>query len=305
MGIKSVDNVMDGFGKLPIKEFKLKTMVDSPSIVMVAKRGSGKSWITRSIMYHFKDIPMGIIIAPTDKMNTFYGKFFPDSYIYYEYTSETIEKLLKRQQIMIEKEKQKAKEGKKVDPRAFIIMDDCLASRGTWMRDQPITELLFNGRHFRVMYILTMQFPLGITPELRGNFDYVFLMKEDVISNLKRIYDHYAGAFPTFDAFRQVFDQLTDDFGAMVINNRGARKSFVEKIFFYKAPNLDNVKVDFGHKQFRKYHEKNYDKNWRNKGQEMDIVDYCMKKKKDRGQLKIDIVHENKDDYGDFQNMNF
>ena len=33
-------------------------------------------------------------------------------------------------------------------------MDDCLSKRGTWMKDQPITELLFNGRHYEIMYIL-------------------------------------------------------------------------------------------------------------------------------------------------------
>ena len=36
-------------------------------------------------------------------------------------------------------------------------MDDCLASKGSWMRDQPISTLMFNGRHYEIMYILTMQ----------------------------------------------------------------------------------------------------------------------------------------------------
>ena len=86
--------------------------------------------------------------------------------------------------------------GKIIDPRTYIVMDDCLSSKGSWMRDKPILELLFNGRHYEIMYILTMQFPLGIPPDLRVNFDYIFLMAEDTLSNLKRIFDHYAGCFP-------------------------------------------------------------------------------------------------------------
>ena len=88
----------------PIHEFNLKDMVDHPAIVMVAKRGSGKSWVVRAILaYYAKKIPVGIIIAPTDAMNGFYNSFVPDSFIYYEFKSETIEKLLNRQNDIIER----------------------------------------------------------------------------------------------------------------------------------------------------------------------------------------------------------
>jgi len=285
MTVKDVD--LNGEDKLPINEFKLESMCPNPSIVMIAKRGSGKSWVCRAILNHFRDIPVGLIIAPTDRMNCFYGNFFPDSYIHYCYKSEIIEKLLYRQEIMIDKKKKKQKQGKAVDPRAFIIMDDCLSKKGTWMRDPPIYELLFNGRHYDLMYILTMQYPLGITPELRCNFDYIFLLAEDFVSNLKRIYDHYAGMFPNFDSFRQTFGQLTDDFGCMVISNRGARRSFLEKVFWYKSPEITD-EIVLGCRQFRKYHELNYDPNWRAKRKLFDINEFCQKKKRDKGTLKIE-----------------
>ena len=267
-----------GNKKLQIKQFHLTSMVENPAIVMIAKRASGKSWVCRDILKNFKDIPVGIIIAPTEKMANppFYSAFFPDSYIHYEYKSETIERVLYRQDIMIEKQKQKEKDSKFIDPRAFILMDDCLSKKSSWMKDQPIMELLFNGRHYRLMYILTMQFPLGITPELRCNFDYIFLLAEDFYSNLKRLYDHYAGMFPTFDSFRTVFKELTNDFGCMVIVNRGARSTFLEKIFWYKASNDDVGMI--GCNQFIKHHDKNFDPEWRKKNKKYDIMEMCGKK---------------------------
>ena len=110
---------------------------------------------------------------------------FPDLFIHYKYKSEIIERILYRQQVIIEKRKKKKKFGKKVDPRAILVMDDCLSSKGSWMKDEPIMKMFFDGRHYKVMYILTMQFPLGISPELRGNFDYIFLLAEDFYSNQK------------------------------------------------------------------------------------------------------------------------
>ena len=283
---------LDGNKSLPIREFKLESMCENPAIVMIAKRASGKSWVCRSILKHFKDIPVGIIIAPTEKMATppFYSDFFPDSYIHYEYKSETIEKLLVRQDIMIEKKIDREKDGKcGVDPRGFILMDDCLSKKGSWMKDQPIMELLFNGRHYQLMYMLTMQFPLGITPELRCNFDYIFLLKDDFYSNLKRLYDHYAGMFPTFDSFRLVFKELTSNFGSMVIVNRGACDNFLDKIFWYRAQN-DSVGM-IGCNQFVKHHDNNYDNEWKKKKRGLDIMDIANKRGKTKTpEFKIDKI---------------
>lgn len=273
--------------KLEIKEFMLDSMCDDPSIIMIAKRGSGKSWVTRAILSHFSKIPVGIIIAPTDRMNCFYGNFFPNSFIYYEYKSEILEKILSRQIMMIKKAKEKKEQGKFLDSRAFIVMDDCLGQKKNWVKDSLIQELLYNGRHYRIMYILTMQFPLGISPELRSNFDYIFLLAEDFISNLKRIYDHYAGIFPDFYSFRQVFAQLTDQYGSMVIINRGTRDTFLDKVMWYRAGDLSKLDIKFGCKQFQKYHEKNYNPNWENKCRLFDINTYCAAKKQNKSFIDV------------------
>ena len=60
---------------IPIKQFHLSDIVPHASICMIAKRGSGKSWVCREIIKYFSDIPGGVIIAPTDEMNSFYGTF--------------------------------------------------------------------------------------------------------------------------------------------------------------------------------------------------------------------------------------
>jgi len=276
--------------RLPIKMFSPDMFIGSPSIVMIAKRGSGKSWIVRALLEHFKNIPVGCIIAPTDKESGFYGEFFPETYIHYEFKPETLEKIFARQSLIKDKAKQKELEGKTIDTRSFVVMDDCLASKSAWLKDPTIQKIFFNGRHYEIMYILTMQFPLGITPDLRSNFDYIFLLAEDIVSNQKRIYEHYAGMFPTFEAFRQVFAQLTDDFGAMVIVNRGAKKTFFDKIFWYKAPNLENMHTTFGHKQFDDFHKQNFNEDWKKSSGGFNVDEYMMRKKKNKGRITIDKV---------------
>lgn len=264
---------------LPIEEFKLESMVLNPSICMIAKRGSGKSWVCRSILKHYKHLPCGLIISPTDEMNSFYGNFFPDLYIHYEYKSEILINLFNRQKDIIKKCKYYFEKQKKVDPRSFLLMDDCMAEGNVWKKDKQILQIFYNGRHYGIMFILTMQEPLGIPPSLRSNIDYVFILFTDFYTNQKKIFEHYAGMFPTFDFFRQVFLQLTDDYGCMVIVNRGAKRNLIEKIFYYKA--IDDEKmVDIGCKQFRQYHNYNYNKHYDDEDKKFDINDYGPKSNK-------------------------
>jgi len=287
----------DIYDKLPIQEFRLNEMVDDPSIIMIAKRGSGKSWITRAIMYEKADIPVGIVISNTEKDSPFFIDFFPDTFIFYKFEGKIIRKLLVRQKLILKKAREKKLLGKFIDPRAIVVMDDCLATKGSWARDPQLADLLFNGRHRKVTYILTMQFPLGIAPELRANFDYVFLLTEDTTSNLKRIYEHYAGIFPDFNSFRQVFRQLTEDHGAMVIKNRNSKSNLFEKIAFYKAPDLKDVSLKFGCKQFRQYHNNNFKPDWEDEADQKDLEEILLDKKKAKEIITIKKVPKYKYDF--------
>jgi len=134
-----------------------------------------------------------------------------------------------------------------------------------------------------------MQFSLGIPPELRSNFDYIFLLAEDFISNKKRIYDHYAGMFPHFTAFCDVFDELTRDYGCMVIANSGARNSFIEKVFYYKADDIKKMRP-IGCKQFREFDKNNYNHSWKSTGNKLDLDKIMDKKNKSKIKIaKMDI----------------
>ena len=136
-----------------------------------------------------------------------------------------------------------------------------------------------NGRHYQLTFMLTMQYSLGISPELRSNFDYIFLLGDDFISNQKRLFDHYAGMFPTLKSFREVFSALTKDYGCMVIVNAGNPAEFVDKIFWYKAGNdeIDHM----GCSQFNKFHNDNYNSDWNKPGnKEFDEQQYFADKKR-------------------------
>ena len=257
----STKDVKFGASRLQIKKFNLSEMAEHCTIAMIAKRASGKSYLTREIMYHKRHMPSAIAISKTEKLNKFYSEFIPESFIFSDYEPEILGKIYERQAKMNQDNKRRKDDGKKEkDDRIMLIMDDCMSSKGSWLKDPNILELFFNGRHHHLSFILTMQFSLGIPPELRSNFDYIFLLAEDFISNRKRLYEHYAGMFPSFDIFTQVFNDITEDFGCMVINNRVHSKNITDKVFWYKAKPVPDFKL--GSSKFNKFHKQSYDKEW-------------------------------------------
>ena len=134
-----------------------------------------------------------------------------------------------------------------IDARAFVILDDCLYD-SSWAREKLMRLLFMNGRHWKIMLVITMQYPLGVPPNLRTNIDYTFILREPYITNRKRIYENYAGMFPTFESFCQVMDQCTENYECLVISNNAKSNKLVDQIFWYKAQPHRDFKL--GSKEF-------------------------------------------------------
>ena len=240
---------------MELKKFDMKSIQfkatenKGPVVVLIGKRDTGKSFLVRDLLYYQQEIPIGTVISGTEEGNGFYGKMVPRLFIHNEYNSAIIENILKRQRTVLKQVKKEMETYKRstIDPRAFVILDDCLYDN-TWSRDKLMRLLFMNGRHWKVMLVITMQYPLGIPPTLRTNIDYVFILRENYIANRKRIYENYAGMFPTFESFCQVMDQCTENFECLVINNNSKSNKLQDQVFWYKADSHNDFRL--GSKEF-------------------------------------------------------
>jgi hypothetical protein len=240
---------------LELKKFDMKNISFKPNenkgpvVVLIGKRDTGKSFLVRDLLYYQQDIPIGTVISGTEEGNGFYEKMVPKLFVHNEYNTAIIENILKRQRTVLKQIKKEIETYKRstIDPRAFVILDDCLYDN-TWARDKMMRLLFMNGRHWKVMLIITMQYPLGIPPTLRTNIDYVFILRENYIANRRRIYENYAGMFPTFESFCQVMDQCTENYECLVINNNSKSNKLHDQVFWYKADHHGDFRL--GSKEF-------------------------------------------------------
>jgi len=240
---------------LELKKFDMRNISfrpdenKGPVVVLIGRRDTGKSFLVRDLLFYHQDIPIGTVISGTEAGNGFYSSHVPKLFIHDEYNTAIIENILKRQKMVLKEIKKEVTNYKKssIDPRAFVILDDCLYDNG-WTKDKMMRLLFMNGRHWKIMLIITMQYPLGVPPNLRTNIDYVFILREPYLTNRKRIFENYAGMFPTFESFCQVMDQCTENFECLVINNNAKSNKLQDQIFWYKAQ--DHPDFRLGTKEF-------------------------------------------------------
>jgi hypothetical protein len=165
-------------------------------------------------------------------------------FIHDEYTPGVIDNVVKRQNMILKKINKDVQMygNTQVDPRAFVILDDCLYD-SAWTKDKNVRALFMNGRHLKIFFVIAMQYPLGIPPNLRTNIDFIFILRENIVANRKRIYDNYAGMFPTFEIFCQVMDQCTENYECLVIDNTTKSNKLEDTVFWYKADNAPAFRV--------------------------------------------------------------
>lgn len=243
--------------QLHLKRFDMSSINDDSVVVLVGKRRTGKSYLVKDLLSYHQEIPVGTVVSATESVNEFYSNIVPSLFVHDSVSPALLSSVVKRQRQITARMKREIRcnGASKVDPRAFLILDDCMFDSKSWANDVNMQFLFLNGRHVRIFVIITMQYPLGIPPTLRTNIDYVFILKETVMSNRKRLYEQYAGMFPTFSAFCDVMDACTNNYECLVIHNSSLSNKLEDQVFWYKAEPKEAFRL--GAPEFWNWHEQN------------------------------------------------
>ena len=222
--------------KFQVLEFNPNTMVKNLSILIIGKRGTGKSILINHLLQFIQNREETnlTIVSPTERLNPYLRNKFTNAKIEYDLTDTFMEQYVKTASDM---------KINKSNKSTTLVLDQCLAQKKCWARDPNIMEIVMNGRCYRINCIMVVQTPIGIPPEMRLNFDYVFIFGDDSHINKKKIWDNYVSMLPNYNVFERVFDVCTQDYKCMVINNIAHSENIQEKIFWFRAT-IDNLLDD-------------------------------------------------------------
>ena len=108
------------------------------------------------------------------------------------------------------------------------------------------------------MFMLTMQYCMDLSPDLRANIDYVYILRENIIQNREKLYKNFFGIFPSFDMFNQVMTACTENYECLVLDNTSKSNKIEDVVFWYKARLHHPGDFRIGNAQYWNCHRQNY-----------------------------------------------
>ena len=226
--------------------------VGGSKIVVIGKPGTGKSTLMKALLKAKSFIPVSVIVSGSENANKFYENFVPSSFIYNEYKPSIVQSVFQRQELCLSMNVG--------NPWISLILDDCMSDPSIF-KSEVQRRLFKNGRHYKIFYVVAMQYALDIPPDLRSAVDGVFLFRETNEATLKKLWQNYASVIPSFELFANLMRQITGDYTAMFVNNSLQTNEWKKCIFFIKA---DAVDEDFklGYEEVWKFHEARFNKEY-------------------------------------------
>lgn len=212
-------------------------------ITVIGRPGSGKTYMITSLLYEKRAcFPAGLVMSGTEDSNQHYSSIFPSLFVYTSLDVGALKNFIQRQKLA---------KRYLANSWALLLLDDCMDDPR--MFNSPLFQGLYkNGRHWNMLFIMSMQYCLDVKPVIRTNVDGVFILREPCVRTRKLIYENYAGIIPTFSLFCILMDQITTDFTALYINNRVQSNNWQDCVFWYRGKQVPQD-FRFGSKDYMRF----------------------------------------------------
>jgi len=239
----------DGSTAWAVKCFDPKTMKADATVLMLGKRGTGKSTLLQDIMFHMSPrLFSGIAMAPTEDSVAMFESFLPRCFVFDNFKVDAVEKLMQTKRLLSRMNRKKTKQaesgGDSFSRRyVAVLLDDCMYDKKN-LKHTAVRDIFMNGRHEDVFFINLQQYVMDMGPDMRNNVDYVFAMRDTSMENRIKLWKTFFGMFSDYSDFSELFDSCTENYECLVLFNRASSNDWRDCIFWYKAsPQVPNFRI--------------------------------------------------------------
>jgi hypothetical protein len=219
-----------------IPQFDPKTAKKDCIWLLIGPRNTGKSVLLKDLLYKTQN-HYDFAMAMTKTVSTveMLQEFIPHKLIFTNgYDFDFGERFLLTCEKTIKEGKQR---------HSVLILDDCMFNNKV-MKTDTQKDLHLNGRHYNTCIFNTTQYCMIIPNDIRTNIDYIFALRENIMSNKKRLFEYFFGMFANFSEFNKVFTACTKNYGCLVLDKTKPTSSLSECMRWYVAdPKVPQFKL--------------------------------------------------------------
>lgn len=241
--------------------------VPFPTILLVGKRFSGKSYTSVSIAAKF-DVPRWAAWCGTKDTEDFWAERFESNATVKGPDEKGKSYLIN----IIRYQQRKGRLYKRVlnqpFPRKFVVglIFDDVTSKRQFRKGEILEDLFSNGRHYHAVIIISAQYLKQLPPAVRLNTDYMFMM-HNTKRTIKVLYEDYVEEPDEFGMFLDLIRAVTgqkdaqgnDIYNALVYDNVKKTQKLEEIFKIYRNEGdkyLDGIKL--GDVDWREYNKAHY-----------------------------------------------
>ena len=202
---------------IKLKQYSTNDMKSNRIIILIGKRGTGKSVLMMDLLYRMSD-RFDLAAETKQKFLT----CLPSGMIHDRFEPKVVDSL-----VMLQQQNPKKR-------RVLLVLDDCMYDKSV-MKCDSLREIFMNGRHMNITFVCCIQYLMQMPPEMRAQVDYVFALRENIRSNKKRLWEYFFGVFDSYGEFSHILDAATVNHGCLVLDNTITSTEVLQCISYFKA----------------------------------------------------------------------
>ena len=282
-----------------IQKLDVKTLPPYGVYIFTGRSNSGKTLLMRDLMAHkCRSFKKALVMTGSANSALDFAEHIPDCFIYNDFREDILEQAVAKQErdrllnkltpLLVVLDdlgyvSQVCYPALQVGPGlprgdrgtclgvviCFVLLSlaDCfffLFSRQHIKSCKVIKQIFFNGRHAKILLLLSTQYSKSFPPEFRSNVNHVFVTYEKNYANRLHIMEAFNSIFKDKEAWDKAFTTITPGYRAMVLDNiSNVSMAIEDNVFWYKAnfPPLQ-WKINNGSGSIWRYHSNRYDKQY-------------------------------------------
>jgi hypothetical protein len=248
-----MDN-MDKDVTVHLKKAKFGQLADTPSILLLGKRRTGKTtWARRIVPDLRNQADRFMVMGGTLDSCSEWKQLVHPLYVHTK-SIDRLQQVRDYQDLRVKK----YRDSNEPIPRHYklvIVIDDCGSDR-TFMTSKILKDLLSNARHYGITLMLCLQYLYQAPPQCRDNFDYIGVLFARNVKAKEKLWSEYASQVE-FRVFKFILSAATADRGLLWIDNTKASDKVSDTLFVSRM-NPPFHFAEVGSDQVREYGDDHY-----------------------------------------------